>query len=123
MFSEYIAATRSEPFRWGQNDCALWCASAVLDATGYDPAADLRGTYGTRFECLQVLKRHGGLLGLIPPRMARFHPIADADGVAVVRTAGRVMCALIVDGRAIAKTDCGHTVADNFLLIKGWTWC
>ncbi|MEP4195986.1 MAG: hypothetical protein ABJL99_10165 [Aliishimia sp.] len=124
MFSHFIEMTRCEPFEWGQNDCALWCASAVKFVTGFDPASDLRGTYKTQFECRQKIIRAGGLLRLIQPRMIA-PAICDfdqtLDGVAVVRADRRQLCALIVQGRAVLRMETGLRLVDDFEIVRGWS--
>ncbi len=124
MLAGYVRRTAFEPFEWGKNDCALWCAGACEEISGIDPASDLRGTYSTRRECLEIVKRAGGLVPLIAPRMERtgFSAI-DGNGIAVVRIHGwENICAILVDGRAIAKTARGLLICDNFSIIRGWSW-
>lgn len=123
MLSDFIEKTRSDPFEWGENDCALWCASAVEHETGFDPAADLRGTYSTRFGCRQVVMAAGGLVPLIAPRMA-WHGMRelDGDGVAILTLDRRQMCGLILDGRAVLRMETGLRVADGFTVVRGWSW-
>lgn len=122
MLSAFVSSSLAERFAWGQNDCALWCASGVLACTGYDPAADLRGTYGSWFECRQVLMRAGGLERLIAPRMARFEPLSG-DGAAIVKVGPQRFCALVVAGRAMARSEDGSLrVMDDFDMIRGWSW-
>lgn len=121
--ADFIAETRAEPFQWGVNDCALWCASAVQHCTGFDPAADLRGTYDNWMDCRRIVMKAGGLLGLVPPRME--HPLLgplDGDGVAVMRFGPQVLCALIVGGRAIARNETGLVLRDDYTVLKGWSW-
>lgn len=122
MLPQFIASSLADPFVWGQNDCALWCASGVLACTGYDPASDLRGTYKSWFECRQVLMRAGGLEALITPRMAQFEPL-NGDGAAIVRVGRQKLCALIVGGRAAARVaEGGVRMLDNFEMLRGWSW-
>jgi hypothetical protein len=123
MLADFIEVTRADPFAWGQNDCALWCASAVDHEIGIDPAADLRGTYASRFGCRQIIMAAGGLVPLIAPRMA-LPGLCDleGDGVAIVKLDGRVMCGLILDGRAVLRLESGLRVADRFTVLRGWSW-
>lgn len=123
MLSDYVAQTRTDPFEWGRNDCALWCASAVQYGTGFDPAADLRGAYSSWFECRQIVQRAGGLVSLIAPRMAwpALRPL-DGDGVAVLRVDGRQMCGLIIDRRAVLRLERGLRLVDEFQVLRGWSW-
>ncbi|MFW2541538.1 DUF6950 family protein [Primorskyibacter sp. 2E107] len=120
MLADFIALTRSEPFEWGVNDCALWCASAVRYETGFDPAGDLRGTYSTRVGCHRIIMAAGNLLNLISPRMTRL-PDLDGDGVAVLRHDGRTLCGLILDGRAVLRMERGLRLADDFTVLRGWS--
>ena len=43
----FLSERRGRPFAWGSNDCCLFAADWIRTATGYDPAAKVRGTYST----------------------------------------------------------------------------
>lgn len=123
MLSDFIEKTRSEPFEWGQNDCALWCASALAHETGFDPAADLRGAYSGSFQCRQMVMAAGGLVSLIASRMTwPGLTDLDGDGVAVLRLDNTQVCGLILDGRAVVKMKAGLRIADRFAVLRGWSW-
>lgn len=119
----FVAATAFRPILWGQDDCALWCASAVQDGTGFDPAADLRGSYDSWMACRRLVMGAGGLLNLIAPRMQHesLQPLRR-NGVAVVSSRGRQLCAVILDGHAIMRRNPGVCISDDFKLIRGWSW-
>lgn len=57
--ARFVEARRSRPFRWGENDCALFAADWVREATGRDPAAAFRGRYATAAGAVRALKRYG----------------------------------------------------------------
>lgn len=57
--SAYIASVRSRPFAFGEHDCGLFAAGAVLAITGDDPAAPFRGQYSTELGCAKALKKFG----------------------------------------------------------------
>ena len=122
MLAEFIAMTRSEPFEWGRNDCALWCSSAVEYKIGFDPACDLRGTYSTWFECRNIVIKAGGLLALVSDRMTHDR-LCDlhGDGFAILKLGGQRICGLILEGRAIVKTQSGIRIADDFKVLRGWS--
>ncbi|CAH2399246.1 conserved hypothetical protein [Mesorhizobium ventifaucium] len=57
------------PHRWrwggmGGDDCTTFCAGWVVEATGKDPAADLRGTYFDAAGAEAVLRAAGGVESL-----------------------------------------------------------
>jgi hypothetical protein len=54
-----IRERRRAPFVWGQHDCCLWAADAVLAIRGFDLAADYRGTYSTAAGALRALRARG----------------------------------------------------------------
>lgn len=121
--SDFVAETRDVPFAWGRNDCALWCASAVAQGTGYDPAADLRGRYSTWWGHRQIVQAAGGLLALIAPRMEGhgLFPL-EGDGVAVLRVENRLICGVMLEGRAVLRMGQGLRVTDEFEILRGWSW-
>ncbi len=49
--------------RWGEDDCALWCANVLREVLGFDPAARFRNRYTTARGYRRVL-RHEGLASL-----------------------------------------------------------
>lgn len=117
----FIAATITDEFVWGQNDCALWCASAVLSCTGFDPAADLRGTYASEVDCKILLSKSGGLMRVIGSRMSGFAPL-NGDGVVIAKMDGQMICGIVYDARLNVKTESGLKISDNFRILKGWSW-
>lgn len=59
LLSEYLAYVRRMPFVWGEHDCALHSANAVLAMTGTDIAAAFRGRYSTAQGSMIALARYG----------------------------------------------------------------
>lgn len=57
--SAYIASVRSRPFTFGEHDCGLFAAGAVLAMTGDDPGEPFRGQYKNEIGCAKALKRFG----------------------------------------------------------------
>jgi len=53
-----ITARQETPFEWGQNDCCLWAADAILAQTGEDPAEKYRGTYSSELGAFRAMKRN-----------------------------------------------------------------
>jgi hypothetical protein len=55
----YLESVRDREFVWGEHDCALHAANAVLAITGEDFAAPFRGKYSTGAGSVRALKRYG----------------------------------------------------------------
>ena len=123
MIEQFLRDTATAPFAWGQNDCALWCASAVHHMTGIDPAADLRGTYSSWVECRQIIMTAGGLEALIAPRMECLNlPPLDRQGVAIVQTGGRRLCGIVKGDFVAVRTEMGVNLIRDFQIQRGWSW-
>lgn len=60
-FEALVRDRMNAPFKWGEHDCCLFAADAVLAMTGRDPAAAERGTYDSAAGALQLLAELGGL--------------------------------------------------------------
>jgi len=122
MLADFIAKTMVDQFEWGRNDCGLWCASAVEHETGVDPAAHVRGTYTNRVGYHRVIIQAGGLLPFAS-RIMDGAPVTslDGDGVGVLVANGQRICGLIVDGRAVLRTETGLCFADDFEVLRGWS--
>lgn len=77
--SHLISDSDHRSFTWGAHDCCLFAADAVMELTGVDFGAELRGTYSTALEAARILKKRGGVCGIasaalgaeIPPMMAQ----------------------------------------------------
>jgi hypothetical protein len=65
LLAAYIERKRSEPFAWGGNDCCMFGADWIREATDVDPAAVLRGTYSTALGGMRLINEHGGMVGIM----------------------------------------------------------
>ncbi|MCW7541878.1 hypothetical protein OOT46_29195 [Aquabacterium sp. A7-Y] len=63
-WARLVAARLRVPFEWGRHDCALWAADVVHALTGFDPGADLRGTYASALQAARVVRARGGLAAI-----------------------------------------------------------
>lgn len=54
LVTKHLRIWASTDFAWGPRDCAIVLADYVLDVTGIDGAAHLRGRYTTRTGCNRV---------------------------------------------------------------------
>lgn len=57
--SEFIGDCADKPFVYGEHDCAMFAANAVVAVTGTDPIPKFRGKYSTQTGSIKALKRYG----------------------------------------------------------------
>lgn len=89
LLARYLSTPRQ--FCWGENDCIMFSANAILEVTGVDFAEEYRGTYTTEEEANQIIKDFGGIVRLIGSKLG--NPSTN------VRSAGRGDVALVtLDG-------------------------
>lgn len=65
MLAAYIEERRNVSFVWGSSDCCLFAADWVEMVTGVDPAADLRGKYDSAASAMRLLRKLGGVCGIL----------------------------------------------------------
>ena len=49
---------------WGVDDCTLWVANILRDATGKDPAKSFRGKYSNKEEAYALIGKRGLAFGI-----------------------------------------------------------
>lgn len=77
--SEYLTAHLGKPFAWGLNDCVLFTAVWVKEATGVDHLADLP-KWENEKQALRIAKKLGGLEAEMDARFKRIDPNFAQDG-------------------------------------------
>jgi hypothetical protein len=55
-FHNFLIARAQNPFVWGENDCALFCADGIEAMTGVDIAKDFRGKYHDEASAFALIK-------------------------------------------------------------------
>lgn len=78
----FLASRRLAPFAWGDNDCVLFAADAVLALTGVDPCAKIRGKYKTARGAASALRKHGGMIAAVEKATAGLGAFAIAPAFA-----------------------------------------
>lgn len=116
-----IEAARHHPFTWGEHDCCLWAASAVLACTGEDPAAAFRGTYADAMSAARLIGQLGGMevIGALggPEISPRF---ATAGDVGLVELADRVVLAVHSGQVWLAAGTHGLEPCVRMPVLKAW---
>lgn len=57
--STYLDRVREERFKWGSNDCALFATNAIKAITGHAYTDDVAGTYSTKKEAAETIRKLG----------------------------------------------------------------
>jgi hypothetical protein len=65
LLAQFIEERRSMPFAWSTNDCCIFAADWLRLCTGQDFAHDMRGRYTSGLGAFRLLRRYGGVLGLV----------------------------------------------------------
>ncbi|MFO1141187.1 MAG: hypothetical protein U1E59_02160 [Amaricoccus sp.] len=88
---DYLAAARTRPFRYGEQDCARFAAGAIEALTGTDPIAELGIRYTTLAGGHRALRQRGyrdpvafvrANFAEIPPSFARMGDLAVVETAA-----------------------------------------
>ena len=115
--ADFIARTRRLTFKWGEIDCCLWSANYVREATGIDPAADLRGCYSTAFGARQVLMAQGGMEAIARKRM---HFLKPGRTIVVARWRKQTVAGLRIGNHLFLKTPGDVLMTAEFDMLAGW---
>lgn len=95
--AEYIESRRRRVFRYGSDDCALFAADWVLEATGDDPAATWRG-YASESEAQALIDAAGGMRGLVNLPERATPMLAQRGDVVLAEHEGQQVFGVVVGG-------------------------
>lgn len=108
-------------FAWGQNDCCLFAADAVLAMTGADLAGDYRGSYDDVKSALRVMPQ-GGLREVATRALGE--PIsslmAAVGDVVLMMNEGRELLAICNGTSAIGPGPAGMAVLGMESALAAW---
>jgi len=88
LLAQFIDSRRFKPFSFGENDCCLFAADAVLEMTGTDLAADRRG-YSTEREAISLIRNAGGMRELLRGLREKNSGFASRGDIVMVAIEGR----------------------------------
>jgi hypothetical protein len=110
------------PFAWGQHDCCLWAADAVLAVTGHDHAAAHRGSYRTATSAARRLQALGGLCAVAAQVGPAVPPLATVDGdIGLVQRDDRQLLAVRVAGVWLAPGPTGLAAVSSSAVSQAWS--
>ena len=100
----FIATRMQQPFAWGTQDCCTFAADWVLQATGHDPMATLRGL-DSALAANRALDSLGGMLAAWDAHMPEPHipgPFCTAGDLAMVTLANGHKAMAVCTGSHLA---------------------
>jgi hypothetical protein len=131
--ADYLETFGRRRWHWGETDCLMMLADWIKLRHGVDPAADIRGTYSTEEESLELMVRHRGIVGCIehcvrPLGIDRTSlPVKGDIGVvfAGVKRRGKIRHGLtgaicVSDRLWAVKSPAGLMIAD-FRFLRTWS--
>lgn len=123
--SQFLNRAAERPFAWGRHDCLLWLADWVLERTGKDPAADLRGTYATLLGAARIVQAAGGMTRLVESRLEPLGAVRASVGqrgaIAVVSVAGDGGSAFDNEAGAILLDGTAALICQAGLMLPRWS--
>jgi len=131
-FHTFLASRLHAPYKWGENDCAMFAADGVLAQTGVDIASDFRGRYTTQAGAYRVIKSVCG--GSSVADAAAYcaqkhdmtelvHPLmAQRGDLVIVENAGNLIAGLVhLNGRDVAAVgDAGLITIPITAVKRAW---
>lgn len=112
-------------FAWGRTDCALLVADWWRSVHGIDPAASLRGTYGTEDECHRLLAERGGLARLVGELLgavgAQWTMNALPGDVGVVRRGARCWTGIAIGETWAIRGRSGLSFVRGLIVEGAWS--
>lgn len=124
LLQRFLRETAGRAFVWGEDDCSLFLANWWRFVNGADPAAHLRGTYGTEADCHALVKGEGGLVRLVGriAREAGAQPTrAPARGdMALIRAGGAIIGGICAGDLWAIRNEGGVGFVPRPRIIKAW---
>lgn len=112
MFQDFLMSLARSAHVWSESDCAMTMANWWQRKHGFDPASHLRGTYHSEAECLAVLRREGGMIGVVSTCADRAKAVQTdcpvTEDIGVVNVHGQQFGAVLgPSGRWVVKSPMG----------------
>jgi len=127
LLNAFIESRRHLPFQWGVNDCCLFAADWALLFTGQDPAADMRGTYGSALSAKRLLDAAGGVVSLADKRLLALGwgvtppPKAQRGSIAALGPQDSVALGVVIHPGVVAPGPNGLTFLPRSVITHTWS--
>jgi hypothetical protein len=122
-FAKCVDKNRAKAFVWGEHDCVLWAANALIAITGHDPAEEFRGQYSTALGAARILEQAGGMEALVSKQLER-EPVpaafANVGDILLVMQEDRPMLAVCNGETMFAPGLEGLVSLPTLSAVKAW---
>jgi len=121
--ADLIAARRDVPFKWGENDCALWGADCVEAILGVDFGQNFRGQYEDQSGARLALRQFGAgsLFKTFDRHLTRILPAFAQRGDLVAKGRGRTAAiGVCIGSDAVFVGEDGLVMVPRLLWTAGW---
>lgn len=121
-FSDFIVGRCAQPFAWGQNDCCLFAADAVLAMTGSDFAGEARGAYADIKGAMRMTEARGGLRAIATEALGESVPalMASVGDVVLLVNEGRELLGICNGTNAVGPGSDGLAVLGMEAALAAW---
>lgn len=123
---EFLMGYIDRPMVRGVDDCSMLLADWWRANHGVDPASDLRGSYSSEEEQVEIISKAGGLVELISGIASKVSASLSAGnetgsfGVVVVRDGGAI--GAIRSGRYwCARSETGIAFTSGVRILRAWS--
>lgn len=118
--NDFFLSRIKYPFTWGQNDCALFSADAVLAMTGIDHAAQWRGKYDDAASATKIMK--DGLESLVTLPQVNINQAHRGDVVLINHRERLSLGVIDLSGmRAASAGELGLLFLPISSIMKAWS--
>lgn len=118
----FLLNTRKTPFKWGENDCCLFAANAILAMGGHDVAKDVRGRYKTALGARRIMKSVGAnsLVELLTQRLGEADGKLVRGAIVVIESEGEQVAGVFYH-KPWALTESGLGCMPLESVIQSWS--
>lgn len=124
LIAAHLRRWAASDFVWGVSDCSIVLADYVLEVTGKDGAAPLRGAYDSRESCVALTGMDKGLMGVVEAcagRVGLVRTIAPKRGdIGVLRLRKHEFAGLCLGDRWAVKSPDGLLYLDKPEVVAAW---
>lgn len=120
--AQFLLSKRNQPFQWGENDCCLFAADAIIAMGGEDVAEDVRGRYKTAIGARRIMRNLGAndVVELLTQRLGEPDGKLLRGAIVVVESDGQQVAGVFYQ-KPWALTESGLQGVPLESVIQSWS--